>query len=63
MTSRDLTTDLGKVYTAILRVNHQIHEEAANFLYCTRVFTIEVSENTLSMCNLPNKYVVSYGSP
>lgn len=63
--SRHLTTDWGQVYTAILCVNHQIHEEAANLLYCARVFTIEVSENTLSMCNLPNKCVeyVRHGSP
>lgn len=48
-----LTTDWGRVYTAILRVNRQIHEEAANFLYRTRLFSVEVSENTMIMCNLP----------
>lgn len=57
VTSRYLTTDGRQLYTAILRVNHQIHEEAANLLYCTRVFTIEVSGNTFSMCNLQNGYV------
>ncbi|KAH8751822.1 hypothetical protein BGZ57DRAFT_913160 [Hyaloscypha finlandica] len=55
--SSHLLTDGRRVYTEILLVNHQIHDEAANLLYRTRVFTIEVSENTLSICNLPNKYM------
>jgi hypothetical protein len=50
-----LTTNWGRVYMAILRVNHQIYEEAADFLYRTRVFSVEVSENTLTMCNLPDR--------
>lgn len=45
------------VYTAILRVNHQIHEEATHLLYRTSVFTLEVSEGMLSMCNLPKNYI------
>jgi hypothetical protein len=57
MTSNYLRTDM-----AILRVNHQIYEEATNLLYCTRLFTIEVSDNALSMCNLANEYV-SCSSP
>jgi hypothetical protein len=39
------------VYTAILRVNHEIHEEATRLLYCTSVFTIKVSDGLLSICN------------
>jgi hypothetical protein len=50
-----LRTDWRQVYTAIFRVNHQIHDEATAFLYGTRIFTIEVSENTLIMCNIPDK--------
>ncbi|KFY32378.1 hypothetical protein V493_00262 [Pseudogymnoascus sp. VKM F-4281 (FW-2241)] len=42
-------------YTAIFYVNHQIHEEATAFLYGTRMFTIEVSEDTLIMCNILDK--------
>ena len=53
--SEYLRTDRRKVHTAILCVNHQIHEEATEFLYRTRTFNIEVSENTLIMCNLPDK--------
>lgn len=49
--SRELTTDSEKVCTAILRVNHQIHDEVAGLLYGTRVFTIELSGHSLSMCN------------
>jgi hypothetical protein len=56
-TSRLLTTYRGRVYTAILSVNHQIHEEAASLLYCTNVFTVEVSEGVLSMCNLPSIFI------
>jgi hypothetical protein len=54
--SSDLTTDDDGVYTAILRVNHQIHDEAAYLLYSTRVFTIELFRNRLSMCNSANKF-------
>jgi hypothetical protein len=57
VTFRCLTTDGGQVNTAILRVNHQVHEEAAHLLYCTRVFAIEVSNNNLSICDLQNRYV------
>jgi hypothetical protein len=39
------------VYTAILRVNQQINEEATRLLYRTGVFTIEASEGLLGMCN------------
>lgn len=54
--SCELTTDNDGVYTAILRVNHQIHDEAAYLLYSTRVFTIELFQNRLSMCNSANKF-------
>jgi hypothetical protein len=57
--SSHLITDGKRVYTEILRVNRQIHDEAATLLYCTRVFTIKVFENTLSMCNFPNKCIQS----
>lgn len=62
--SRSLTADGRQVHMAILRLNHQIHDEAARLLYCTRVFAIQVSDSTLSMCNLPDKYeqYVRYGS-
>jgi hypothetical protein len=50
-TSRSLTTHGGLVYTAILRVSRQIHEEAAGCLYATNKFVVSVSEGTLSMCN------------
>jgi hypothetical protein len=49
--SRDLTTDGEGVCTAILRVNKLIHAEAADLLYSTRLFTIELSGNGLRMCN------------
>lgn len=62
VTFRCLTTDGRQVNTAILRVNHQVHEEAATLLYCTRVFAIEVSDNNLSMCDLQNRYV-RFGFP
>jgi hypothetical protein len=55
--SRNLTTDGEGVYTAILRINHQIHDEAVDLLYGTRVFTIELSGNGLGMCNLGNTFV------
>jgi hypothetical protein len=50
-TPRSLTTHGGLVYTAILGVNRQIHEEATCLLYATNVFAVSVSEGTLSMCN------------
>ena len=49
--SNGLTTGGGGVYTAILCVNRQIHDEATDFLYSSRVFTVELSGNGLSMCN------------
>jgi len=49
--SNRLRTDGQKVYTAILRVNRQIHDEAAALLYSTRVFSIELCGTGLSMCN------------
>ncbi|CZR65318.1 uncharacterized protein PAC_15218 [Phialocephala subalpina] len=49
-----LASDGGGVYTTILRVNHQIHDEAAGLLYSTRAFTIELSRDGLSMCNSKN---------
>ena len=52
-TSASLTTHRGQVYTTILRVNHQIHDEAAGLLYCTNVYSVEVSEGVLTMCNRP----------
>lgn len=55
--SRNLTTDGERVYMAILRVNHQIHDEAAGLLYGTSVFTIELSGNRLGMCNSANTFV------
>ena len=47
-----LASDGGGVYTAILCVNQQIHDEAAGLLYQTRVFSIELHGDWLSMCNL-----------
>jgi hypothetical protein len=55
--SRDLTTDGEAVYTAILRVNKLIHDEAVDLLYSTRVFTIELSGNELRMCNSGDTFV------
>lgn len=48
---RNLRTDGAGVQTAILRVSRQIHDEAAGLLYSTRVFTIELTEKGLRMCN------------
>jgi hypothetical protein len=53
---RSLTADGEGVYTAILRVNHQIHDEAAGLLYGTSVFAIELSGNQLTMCNSTNTF-------
>lgn len=63
--STSLTTDGERVYTAILRVNRQIHEEAARLLYGTNVFVVEVSEGMLSMCNKSSNYMqyVRYFNP
>jgi hypothetical protein len=55
--SRNLTTDGDRVYTAILRVNHQIHDEAVGLLYSTSAFTIELSGNRLVMCNSANTFI------
>jgi hypothetical protein len=55
--SRNLKIDGERVYTAILRVNHQIHDEAVGLLYGTGVFTIELSGNSLSMCNSTSNFV------
>jgi hypothetical protein len=55
--SRALTTDGEGVYTAILRVNKLIHDEAADLLYSTRVFTIQLSGNGLKMCNSASSFV------
>ena len=49
--SNSLLTDGGGVYTAILRVNRQIHDEATDLLYSSRIFTVELSGNGVSMCN------------
>ena len=49
--SRSLRTDGVSVYTSILRINRQIHDEAAALLYSTRVFTIELFETGFAMCN------------
>ena len=51
-----LTSDGGGVYTAILCVNHQTHDEAAGLLYSTRAFTIELSGDGLSMCNSSKRF-------
>lgn len=50
-TTRSLTSHRGLVYTAILRLSHQIHEEATSLLYSTNEFAISVSEDGVSMCN------------
>ena len=52
---RCLTSYDGLVYTAILRVNHQIHDEAARLLYAVSTFTIELAADGMFMCNLPKK--------
>lgn len=49
--SRCLTSGGGLVYTALLRVNHQIHDEAVHLLYAASAFTIELGTNGLVMCN------------
>lgn len=54
---RNLRADGERVCTAIFRVNYQTHNEAANLLYGTGVFTIELSEHSLTMCNLPKNYM------
>jgi hypothetical protein len=38
-------------YLEILRVNHQIHDEATGLLYGTGSFNIEISANGLNMCS------------
>jgi hypothetical protein len=48
---RDLRTDGYRHPISILRVNRQIHDEAIDILYSTRTFNIEVSGNSLGMCN------------
>lgn len=52
-----LTTNGERVYTAILRVNKLIHAEATHLLYRTTFFTIEVSGNWMTMCNLTTKFI------
>src|SRR5438045_3647670 len=52
----NLRVDGERVYTAILRVNCQIHDEATSYFYGTRIFTIEPFANSLNMCNLPNTF-------
>jgi hypothetical protein len=56
-TSSSLTTRRERVYTAILGVNQQIHDEATRVLYCTQVFSIEVYQSSLRMCNLLSENV------
>jgi hypothetical protein len=51
-----LASDGGGVYTAILCVNRQIHDEAAGLLYRTRAFSIELHGDWLSMCNLSKNF-------
>ncbi|KAH6667799.1 hypothetical protein B0J14DRAFT_172586 [Halenospora varia] len=51
-----LASDGGGVYTAILCVNRQIHDEAAGLLYSTRAFFIELHGDWLSMCNLSKNF-------
>ncbi|CZR52085.1 uncharacterized protein PAC_01962 [Phialocephala subalpina] len=51
-----LTSDGGGVYTAILCVNRQIHDEAAGLLYRTRAFSIELLGDWMSMCNLSQNF-------
>jgi hypothetical protein len=53
--SRCLTSGGGLVYTALLRVNHQIHDEAVHLLYAPRSFTIELGTDGLVMCNSSKK--------
>ena len=55
--SRHLKTNGERVYTAILRVNKQIHEEVIGLLYRT-TFTIVVSGNRMKMCNLTNEFAL-----
>ncbi len=54
--SRCLTSDDGLVYAALLRANHQIHDEAVRLLYAVRTFTIELAADGLVMCNSPKKF-------
>jgi hypothetical protein len=53
--SRCLTSDNGLVYTAFIRTNHQIHDEAVHLLYAVRAFTIELAADRLAMCNSSKK--------
>ena len=57
-----LASDDGGVYTAILCVNRQIHDEAAGLLYRTRAFSIELHGDWLSMCNLSKNFAQNRSS-
>ncbi len=57
--SRCLTSYDGRVYTALLRTNHQIHDEAVRLLYAARTFTIELAADGLIMCNSPKNFAHS----
>lgn len=44
--------DGDKLFGSILRVNRQIHDEAVDVLYGSRLFHVEVDGDSLSMCNI-----------
>jgi hypothetical protein len=52
---RCLTSDGAQMCTALLRVNHQIHDEAVRLLYAVRTFTVELAADGLVMCMSPRK--------
>ena len=55
--SRCLTSNGEPVCTALLRVNHQIHDETARLLYSVNPFTIELVGDSLAMCNSPKRQI------
>jgi hypothetical protein len=55
--SEDLRWDNQGCYPQILRLNHQIHDEAASVLYGQTTFEIEVSGGTnIFMCNMQRTF-------
>jgi hypothetical protein len=55
--SRCLTSNDEPVCTALLRVNHQIHDETARLLYSVNSFTIELVGDSLAMCNSSKRQI------
>jgi hypothetical protein len=55
--SRCLTSNGEPVCAALLRVNHQIHDETARLLYSVKPFTVELVGDSLAMCNSPKRQI------